>query len=217
MTAGLVIFDCDGVVVDSERITNAMLRDDLATRGLELKLEQIQTLFVGGTMSGVAQQARALGADLPEDWVDWTYTRIYDRLREATPLVPGIMPVLEQLHLSRRAFCIASNGRMAKMEITLGQHPEIWALLKGRLFSAEQVARPKPAPDLFLHAARAMGFSVKDCVVVEDSVPGATAATNAGMRCFGYAPEDDGARLGAVGAEVFHQMADLPALLSRAP
>jgi HAD superfamily hydrolase (TIGR01509 family) len=213
MKPALVIFDCDGVIVDSEPLTHQVLRDDLAARGLDMTVAQVTTQFIGGTMSGVAQKARAMGAALPPDWVDGFYATLYQRLAQHTPLIAGIEQLLDRLDHAAIPFCIASNGRMAKMDITLGQHPALWARMQGRLFSAQHVPAPKPAPDLFLHAARTLGATPTNCVVIEDSATGARAARNAAMRCFGYAPHDTGAHLSAEGAEPFHHMLALPELL----
>ncbi len=214
MRPDLVIFDCDGVVVDSEGITNQYIRDELAEHGLDLPLGQIMSLFVGGTIAGLADRAREMGAALPETWVEEFYPSVCDRLAQGTPMIEGIIDVLEALDTAQVSYCIGSNGRHAKMAATLGQHPELVARFTRNVFAAQDVAAPKPAPDLFLHAACVMGHSPASAVVIEDSPTGAKAARAAGMRCFGYAPEDDGARLKAQGAEVFHDMRDLPRLLA---
>jgi beta-phosphoglucomutase-like phosphatase (HAD superfamily) len=214
VTPKLVIFDCDGVVVDSEILTNSFLRDEMAAHGLDLPLEQIMGLFVGGTISGVAVQARDMGATLPADWVETFYPRICEVLARGTPMIAGIVGVLERLEQAGIPYSIGSNGRHMKMRTTLGQHPELASRFTTNVFAATDVARPKPAPDLFLHAAQAMGHAPAHCVVIEDSPTGARAAQAAGMRCFGYAPEGDGAKLVAEGAHVFRSMDDLPALLA---
>ena len=213
MTPALVIFDCDGVIVDSEPLTLGLLRDDLEQRGLMLDIAQVTGLFVGGTITSAGQRASELGATIPDDWVPDIYARIYALLERGVALIPGVMQAMDRLDQARIPYCIASNGRMAKMEITLGQHPALWARMQGRLFSAEHVPAPKPAPDLFLHAAQTLGSTPADCVVIEDSATGARAARRAAMRCFGYAPHDTGAHLSAEGAQVFQDMTQLPALL----
>ncbi|MCL1629813.1 HAD family phosphatase [Roseibaca sp. V10] len=213
MTPELVIFDCDGVLVDSEPVTLSFLRDELALRGLDLTLAEVIDQFIGGTLSGVAQKARGMGANLPEGWVDAFYARLYERLAAKTDLMPGVVPLLDRLDAAGIGYCVASNGRVAKMQVTLGQHPNTWARLQGRIFSVEHVGVPKPAPDLFLYAARSLGVEQAHCVVIEDSQTGARAAKAAGMRCFGYAPEGDGAKLATEGAHVFRSMDDLPDLL----
>lgn len=213
MTPALIIFDCDGVIVDSETVTHHLLRDDLSAHGLDLPVADVEHRFIGGTMTMIAEKARGMGAQLPVDWVEGFYRRLYARLGEGTDLIAGVPALLEALDAAGRGYCVASNGRLAKMAITLGQHPATYARLQGRLFSAEQVAAPKPAPDLFLHAARSLGHAPESCVVIEDSATGARAARAAGMRCFGFAPDGGGAHLAAEGAIPFHAMQDLPALL----
>ncbi len=213
MTPALVIFDCDGVIVDSEPLTLTLLRDDLAQRGLALEISQVTNLFVGGTIASAGQRASELGATIPEGWVPDMYARIYALLKLGVNVIPGVLPVMDMLDQAKIPYCVASNGRMAKMEIPLGQHPALWARMQGRMFSAEHVPAPKPAPDLFLHAAQTLGAAAADCVVIEDSATGARAARNAAMRCYGFAPHDTGAHLSAEGAQVFHDMSHLPELL----
>jgi HAD superfamily hydrolase (TIGR01509 family) len=213
MTPMLVIFDCDGVLVDSEPVTLGFLRDELAARGLDMTTGQVTEQFIGGTLSGVAQKARSMGADLPDAWVEDFYARLYERLAKGTALMPGVVALLDRLDAAGVGYCVASNGRVAKMRVTLGQHPDMWARLQGRIFSVEHIGVPKPAPDLFLHAAKTLGADPVQCVVIEDSPTGARAAKAARMRCFGYSPEGDGAKLAAEGAEVFQSMDDLVVML----
>ncbi|MGB3179477.1 MAG: HAD family phosphatase [Albidovulum sp.] len=208
-----VIFDCDGVLVDSEPLTDMVIAKNLARYGLTLSVTQISGLFLGGTMAGVGDTARKMGADLPEDWLDDIYDEIFARLAEGTDLISGIAGVLDRLDVAGIPYAVGSNGPHRKMEITLGQHPRIYARLTNRIFSRQDVASPKPAPDLYLHAARALNIAPKDCVVIEDSSTGVRAARAAGMTCFGYAPNGDSAALEAQGAHIFHDMCDLPALL----
>ncbi|TVP71772.1 MAG: HAD family phosphatase [Rhodobacteraceae bacterium] len=214
MRPELVIFDCDGVVVDSEPLSSQFIRDDLAAHGLDLRRDQIMDLFLGGTITGVAQRARELGATLPADWVELFYPRLCDHLARGTPMIPGIVTVLQALDAARLPYCIGSNGRHAKMRSTLSQHPELATRFTTNVFAAQDVARPKPAPDLFVHAARCMGHAPDHCVVIEDSPTGARAARAAGMRCFGYAPDGNGTELAAEGACVFHAMTELTQLLA---
>lgn len=212
MTPAAVIFDCDGVVVDSESLTFALLGQDLARYGLALPVPKMEALFLGGTVQGVFEKARAMGATLPDDWVSDFYARLYDQLAKETPLVPGILSVLDALDARSIPYAIGSNGSARKMEITLGQHPGLKARFNGHIYSAQIVSKPKPAPDLYLHAAYALGGSPERCVVVEDSPTGAMAAKAAGMRCMGYAPHGNPA-LQAAGADLFQDMQALPALL----
>ncbi|EEX09246.1 HAD-superfamily hydrolase, subfamily IA, variant 1 [Ruegeria lacuscaerulensis ITI-1157] len=206
----LVIFDCDGVLVDSETISNQVIVDNLAGYGLHLSLQDCMSMFVGGTMSGVRDTARKMGADLPDDWTEQIYAQIYDVLRAGVPVIPGIPELLRHLDEQRIPFCVASNGRREKMQITLG-HNGLWDRFQDVVFSAHDVGSAKPEPGLFQTAAR--HFGAKSPVVIEDSANGVTAAIRARMRCLAYAPHDDGARLAGLGAEVIRDMKDVPRLL----
>ena len=141
------------------------------------------------------------------------YERLYARLAEGTPLVPGVLDLLDALDAAGIPYAVGSNGSDRKMQVTLGQHPGLLDRFRDRLFSGQTLGAPKPAPDLYLHAARALGQPPADCAVIEDSPTGVRAASAAGIRCFGYAPHGDGAALAAEGATVFQSMADLQHLL----
>lgn len=206
----LVIFDCDGVLVDSEVLSNQVMADNLAGFGLHLSLAECMSLFVGGTMTGVRDKARSMGADLPDDWTDQIYAEIYEALRAGTPLVAGIPDLLAKLDAQGIPYCVASNGRPEKMQITLGQNG-LWERFKDVMFSAYVLGTSKPDPNLFLTAAQHFGATAP--VVIEDSENGVTAAIRANMRCLAYAPHDDGARLNVLGGEVFTQMSQVPELL----
>lgn len=212
MRPAAVIFDCDGVVVDSEHPTLVMLRDDLERYGLCLTLEALEAGYIGGTVETVAAKARANGARLPEGWVADFYDRMYAMLRAHVPLVPGVVGVLDALDSAGIPYAMGSNGTPEKMAITLGQHGLV-ERFRGHLYSGQALGRPKPAPDLFLHAAGRLGVSPKDCVVIEDSPAGARAARAAGMRCHGYAPKGVHPGLVAEGAILFDRMEDLPGIL----
>lgn len=211
-----VLFDCDGVIVDSEGPTCALLLDDLAAHGLPLTLHQLETDYIGGTIETVATRARLVGATLPADWVAGFHVRMNAMLAASAPLVPGILAVLDALDHAGIPCAVASNGQPDKMEITLGQHrliPRFRAVL-----SAPALGRPKPAPDVYLAAAKACGAAPGDCVVIEDSPTGARAALAAGIPCLGYAPQGPAtpaARgLLALGVPLFSAMTDLPGLLT---
>ena len=213
MTPRAVIFDCDGVLVDSEAMSFDLLAGELANHGLHLARPELEALFIGGTIRGVWEKSRAMGATLPDDWVPDYYNRLYALLARGTPLIPGILAVLDALDRADIPYAVGSNGSDQKMQVTLGQHPALLARLRGRLFSGQTIGAPKPAPDLYLHAARALGHPPETCVVIEDSATSARAARAAKIPCFGYAAQGSGAALAAEGAQIFHSMADLPALL----
>ena len=208
----LVIFDCDGVLVDSETVSNRVLAENLTRHGLPMTLERSMQLFVGGTMRGVGEQARRMGADLPPDWVDEVYAETYAALRAGVDVIAGIPELLDHLDAARIPYAVGSNGSEAKMEITLGQNG-LMDRFKGAIFSAHTLKTAKPDPGLYLAAAAHFGVDPARAVVVEDSATGATAAARAGMRCLGYAAHDDGARLAATGAEMFHSMFAVPGLI----
>jgi HAD superfamily hydrolase (TIGR01509 family) len=208
-----VLFDCDGVVVDSEGMAFDLLAEQLALYGHPMTHADMRRLFLGGTMRSFWSASRAQGVPLPDDWVDAQYARMFAKLAEHTPLVPGILSVLDALDAAGIPYAMGSNGPPAKMQITLGQHPGLIQRFSGRIYSAQSLAAPKPAPDVYLHAAAVLGVSPADCAVVEDSVSGLKAGIAAGMPCFGFAPDGDGTELAALGATVFHQMPDLPNLL----
>lgn len=214
MTPRAVIFDCDGVIVDSEGPTFVLLQKNFAQYGLHVSLHELETDFIGGTMADVETRARLRGADLPASWRDDFYETLYAHLGQGVPLVAGILPVLDTLDVLGIPYAVGSNGSDRKMQVTLGQFPGLLDRFQGRLFSGQTLGRPKPAPDLYLHAAKALAIDPAFCVVIEDSPTGARAAQAAGISCFGYAAKDDGARLKAAGAQVFHNMADLPGLLN---
>ncbi len=208
----LVIFDCDGVVVDSEGPTQIILRDNLASHGLDLPVEEITDLFIGGTMSGVMAEARKLGARLPDGWVEDFYTILYAHLAETVEAVPGIQTVLDTLDQAAIPYAIGSNGRLAKMDVTLGR-TGLAGRFQGRRYSAQDSGRPKPAPDVYLMIARKMGVSPEHTAVIEDSPAGAKAAQAAGMRCYGFTRETPPAKLAPIADVLFADMAALPALL----
>lgn len=208
----LVIFDCDGVLVDSESVSNRVLAENLTRHGLPMTTSQSMELFVGGTMASVEIRARELGADLPKDWIDEIYGEIYTVLRAGVDVIAGVPDLLDRLESAGIAVAVGSNGSEAKMQITLGQ-TGLMDRFGGAIFSAHTLGVAKPDPGLYLAAAAHHGIDPARAVVVEDSATGVTAAVRAGMRCLGYAPHDDGGRLRATGAEVFDSMFAVPGLI----
>jgi HAD superfamily hydrolase (TIGR01509 family) len=209
MTA-LVIFDCDGVLVDSDRISLRIQAERITALGLPTTYEDCVRDFLGiGMPATVAILERRLGAQLPDGWVDDLDAAVRDSFRRELEPVAGIEAALDAIALPT---CIASSGSQEKMRLTLGL-TGLRDRFDGRIFSADEVERGKPAPDLFLHAAERMGAAPSDCVVIEDSPAGVAAARAAGMRALGYAAETEAAVLGREGAETFTAMADLSALI----
>jgi HAD superfamily hydrolase (TIGR01509 family) len=210
-----VLFDCDGVIVDSEKPSFQLFVEELASHGLPLTLEEFETRFVGGTVEMVAARAREAGARLPENWVARFYDRMYAMLAAGVPLVEGVTGVLDRLDATGVPYAMGSNGSLEKMEITLGQHG---LLDRFRVvLSGQAIGAPKPAPDVYMQAAAACGADPSGCVVIEDSANGAKAGLAAGMRVLGYAEHGaatpSAQALTALGVPLFHRMSDLPGLL----
>ncbi|MHA7887351.1 HAD family hydrolase [Roseicyclus sp.] len=205
MRPDLVIFDCDGVLVDSETVSNRILSENLARHGLTMTLAQTMETFVGRSMTGVQDIARTMGAALPADWIDLIYDEIYTALRQGVEVIAGIPALLDALDAAGIPYCVASNGSDEKMDITLGA-TGLAARLEGRRYSAHALGVSKPDPDLFLIAASRNGADPSRCLVIEDSPSGAIAARRAGMACLGYVPEGHEDRLSAEGATIIRHM-----------
>ena len=212
-TPRLIIFDCDGVLVDSEPVSNQVMVDNLARNGLQLTVARSMELFVGSTMARAMDKAIALGADLHDGWIEEVYAETYAALKAGVDLVPGVSDLLALLDQNDIPSCVASNGSEDKMRITLGQNGLWQRFHPNAMFSAHALGVAKPDPGLFLAAASHFGLQARDCLVVEDSATGALAAARAGMRCLGYANEGDGEKLAAEGAEVFRSMSEVPRLI----
>jgi HAD superfamily hydrolase (TIGR01509 family) len=207
----LVIFDCDGTLVDSERIAVRVDSRMVTKLGWPLTPQDIAERFVGHSRHYMRQQIEEhLGRSLPDDW-EKPFSQAYWALIDAElQAVPGIRDVLERLPVP---FCVASNGSHQKMTRSLAV-AGLLPFFAGRMFSADDVGVPKPDPALYLHAAAQMGASPTSCAVVDDSTFGLEAARRAGMRNFGYAGSvTPPARLTGPGTTVFSDMTDLPRLL----
>jgi len=204
----LIIFDCDGVLIESEAIYIEVDQRILAEFGWHLERDEIIERFVGKSHEhfvGVVETH--LGHALPKDW-ESSHAHLY---REAC--IQGLLPVdgiVEALDAISMANCIASNGRHETMHFTLGL-TGLFDRFDGRIFSASDVPRAKPAPDLFLHAASKLGHHPANCVVVEDSPSGVEAALSAGMKVIAYAagvtPKE---RLTGEGVTLIGHMSELP-------
>ncbi|MFD8786776.1 HAD family hydrolase [Kitasatospora sp. NPDC059599] len=208
----LVIFDCDGVLVDSEVIAVRVVAQLTAELGWPLSEAEVIERFVG-------RSEAANHAMVAERFDEETATLFDKRFRElhAEAVDAGLTPVdglPEALAAITLPTCVASSGTHEKMRHTLGR-TGLYERFEGRIFSATEVGRGKPAPDLFLHAARSMGVEPAACVVVEDSGPGVRAARAAGMRALGYAGGVTAAeRLAGPDTVVFHDMRELPGLIA---
>ena len=207
----LVIFDCDGVVVDSERIVHGVFGTFIRSLGVRLTEAEMFEHFLGRRLVECMAIVEGLtGQPVPAVALE-RYCAERDRvLREQVQPVDGIREVLEGLRIP---CCIASSGDHAKMRITLGT-TKLMPFFEGRLYSATEVPRGKPAPDVFLFAAERMGAAPSRTVVIEDSVNGVLAGCAAGMTVLGFAGLTAAEKLAAAGAaRVFTEMRELPALL----
>lgn len=207
----LVIFDCDGVLVDSELIVNRVFAQMLAELGLPVTLEFLFESFVGRSMQHCWEQVGAmLGREVPEQLREELQLRTAAALRAEVKAVQGVEAVLDSLEVP---YCVASSGSHAKMATTLGA-TGLLPRFRDRIFSATEVAHGKPAPDIFLYAARRCGVEPRACAVIEDSPAGVAAGVAAGMTVYGYCAFTPEPRLRAAGAHhTFDEMAKLPALL----
>jgi HAD superfamily hydrolase (TIGR01509 family) len=204
----LVIFDCDGVLADSERVTVEVESKLLTELGWTIAPDEVAELFLGRTDAYMRQVIAERVPDLPADWEAQLDERYLAAQHELHP-VEGIAEALDAIPVPT---CVASSGSHEKMKRTLG-HTGLYDRFAGRIFSATEVEHGKPAPDLFLHAAERMGVTPEQAAVVEDSPFGIEAAKAAGMTAFAYAGGlVPGERLRDADV-VFDDMRELPALL----
>ena len=208
----LVIFDCDGVLVDTERLAVRVDVQVLAQLGWVMTEAEVVERFVGLSDATIREAIEAhTGRSLADNW-EQEFRHLYrSSFAESLTAVDGVVEALDGITLRT---CVASSGSHEKMRFTLG----LTGLLErfdGRMFSVSEVERGKPAPDIFLHAAARMGVAPAACAVVEDSRFGVEAARAAGMRAFGYAGGLTPAHLLAgSGTIVFTDMRELPRLLN---
>jgi len=216
----LVIFDCDGVLIDSESVANRIVAQKLTALGWAVTAEECDRLFLGMSYHDMAHELTLrLGRPLPDGWLDRLLTRVVRIMETDVTLVPGAQESLSEIIGLGTAWCIASNSSQQEMAAKF-RCTGLTATMQGRLFSGHdmilQGKRAKPAPDLFLHAAETIGIAPAACLVIEDSATGIQAARAAGMDCLGLARHGQEAAHAALGAAPFTTMHDLPALLRRA-
>ena len=207
----LIIFDCDGVLVDSERITARVFADMLGELGLALTVQDIFDQFVGKSMDQcLGILSRSFGWEVPAEFAPEYRARSGLALHSEVRPVAGIESVLAAI---RVPFCVASNGTHEKMRTTLGA-TGLLDQFSGKMFSVADVSRGKPFPDLFLHAAARFGTPPSKCAVIEDTPTGVSAGVAAGMTVYGYCALMPAHRLTEAGAHfTFDRMERLPALL----
>ncbi|GAA4423596.1 HAD family phosphatase [Acidovorax lacteus] len=219
MTFEAILFDCDGVLVDSEPITNGVLRDMLEEAGWSLTPEACMQIFIGKTVRSEAARIEAhTGQPLTDAWMDAFYARRNARLAAELQPIDGALETVAAVHarLAGRIAC-ASGADRFKVEMQLAQ-VGLAPLFAGRVFSGHEMPRTKPAPDVYLAAAAALNVPPARCLVVEDTVTGVTAGVAAGATVVGYSPSPVGhgtpEALRAAGAQhILHDLRGLVALL----
>jgi HAD superfamily hydrolase (TIGR01509 family) len=208
---GCVIFDCDGVLVDSEVLGIKILLGMTAEYGVEVRLEEAVKNLSGRRLKEAIQMLQVQAqADFPADLEQQFRARSYEIFEKEVLPVEGIREVLETLPVP---FCVASSGPVEKICLNL-TNTGLIQFFDQRIFSAYEINSWKPDPGIFLHAARQMGFSPAECVVIEDSLAGIEAAKAGGFRVLGYANGPNARDLEEAGATVFYHMRELPALLA---
>lgn len=219
MTFDAILFDCDGVLVDSEPITNGVLCEMLNEAGWAISQAECMRLFIGKTVRSEAARIEAeTGRPFTEAWLAEFYERRNARLRAELVAIPGAVDAVRAVYarLDGRIAC-ASGADRQKVEMQLAQ-VGLAAFFAGRIFSGHEMPATKPAPDVYLAAAAAVGVPPARCLVVEDTVTGVAAGVAAGATVVGYSPSDFGhgspqALRAAGAARVISDMAELPGLL----
>jgi HAD superfamily hydrolase (TIGR01509 family) len=213
----LVIFDCDGVLIDSELLSIRADRQCLAECGIDLSVEEILERYTGISFAGMVADLEARHGPLPADFADRHRRLLWPLFEQELQAIPGVTEILDSLACW---VCVASSGRPDRLKHALSL-VGLYDRFHPYIFSATEVPRGKPAPDLFLHAAERVGVAPARCAVVEDSVPGVTAAVAAGMTVIGFVGashcrRSDAARLADHGAAaVIDDMAQLLPALAR--
>jgi HAD superfamily hydrolase (TIGR01509 family) len=210
----LVIFDCDGVLVDSEVISNEVLARILTREGVPTTLSEARRACQGLLLTDVRDRAQAkLGRPFPPNWVAEYEDERNEAFRRELKPIEGAAEAVQRVKAAGLKVCVASQGQLTKTRLTLGLTGLRDLFPPGALFSAYDVPRPKPDPALFWHSAATMGVQPSACTVIEDTPSGVTAAVAAGMRAIGYAADSDEHSLRNAGAEIIRSLDKLPELL----
>lgn len=214
MRPDLVVWDCDGVLVDTERLVTRLESEWITDLGWAVTPEDVVERFMGRSEAHMAAEIeRELGKAVPEGWQNALREASHELFRAELTAVEGVVDTLDALDRAGVPMCVASSSGHDRLRLVLGL-TDTFERFEGRIFSAEEVANGKPAPDLFLHAAAQSGADPARCVVVEDSEAGVQGAVEAGMRVLGYAGGlTSRERLSGAGAEVFDRMDELPTLI----
>jgi HAD superfamily hydrolase (TIGR01509 family) len=210
MRPELIIFDCDGVLIDSEFVASRVVAANLSRNGWEMDAPAAMRLFMGMSILEMEPIIEGrLRRHLPEGWRAGLAAELVAALAAEAVEVPGARDMLERVNGLGIAWCVASNSSDEEMAVKFAR-TGMTDLVAGKTFAAMQVGRPKPAPDVFLKAAAVAGVAAQDCIVVEDSVLGVEGAVAAGMVVYGFDRHGDGRHLIEAGADaVFAKLTDL--------
>ena len=206
-----IIFDCDGVLVDTEKIGNGVLIEMASEHGFEMKIEDAYRNFNGRKLKDCFRYIEeTIDKELPETFETEFRQRSFSAFKTQVKPMEGIVSFIEKLTIP---YCVASSGPVEKIRLNL----EVAGLLnkfENKLFSSYQIGSWKPEPGIFLHAAKEMGFDVKDCIVVEDSVAGVRAGIDGGFKVYGFANGYNDNDLEKEGAILFRSYEELAAIVS---
>jgi len=204
MRPELIIFDCDGVLIDSEGVASSVVADDLTALGWPMTPHQAMEIFIGMSIIDMQPMIEAhLGRAVPAGWRQTLADKLLTALSNGVQLIPGARTTLERANQLGIPWRVASNSSQEEMAVKFTR-TGIAHLTSGLTHAAGDViaqgGRPKPAPDIFLAAAESAKVPPSACLVLEDSALGVTGAVAAGMTCYGFAPHGSGAALLAAGA-----------------
>jgi HAD superfamily hydrolase (TIGR01509 family) len=206
-----VIFDCDGILVDSEPLAEATIVTMTNELGIDINIEYAKRNFKGDSFNNILNHIESnFKTSLPYNFESEYRRRSFEMFTEKLKPVEGVLDVIKSLNIP---FCVASSGPQDKIRHNL----ELTGLLpyfEGHIFSCYDIQKWKPEPDIFLHAAKNMGFSVNECVVIEDTIIGITAAIRGGFDVFGFADGFNFETYKSKGTKAFTQMNELKELLT---
>jgi len=211
MTPKCIIFDCDGTLVDSEGITNQVIAEMAGELGIQMTGEEASSEFGGKTLDGVLYKMKEMsGKEIPDDWLPRLVQMVSNSWESKLRPIKGVREILEKIKIP---VCVASNGEPTHVRHSL-RLTKLYDFFGEKIFTASEVKAPKPSPEIFLYAAKKMGFEPNECVVIEDSVTGVRAAVKANIKVYGiinnlFSKND----LKNAGAIPFKNMLELPKLL----
>ena len=210
MEVKCIIFDCDGVLVDTEKIGNEILLSMAAEHGFEMKIEDAYSNFNGRNLKECFQHIEnTIGNKLPENFENEYRQKSFEAFKTQVQPMEGVVAFIEKLKIQ---YCVASSGPVEKIRLNL-ETAGLLDKFENKIFSSYQIKSWKPDPGIFLYAAKEMGFEVKDCIVIEDSKAGVMAGKNGGFKVYGLANDNNAADLKSEGAIVIKNYNELEIIL----